>query len=295
MSQGKAAANTERLLSDDKSVGKPLYIRGPRAPFAWYGGKYYYAKWIIGHFPNHRVYVEPFGGAANILLNKALSEVEVFNDLDGRVINFFRVLRDKRKFNELIRLLHLTPYSRKEFEDLVNAGEPESAVERAWCFFVRCRQSRGGLGMSKLTKSSWAVSSRTRRRMAGPVSKYLSAMDGLQQVAERFRCVVIENMEAKKLIGKHDCREALIYCDPPYLPETRYGSRARTYGVEMSHGSHIEFLNAVKKCKGRVIISGYPSRLYDEMLSDWRYVTTEGKARMANSGQSRTEALWLNW
>lgn len=288
-------AKGRTLLFDDISKGEHLYIKGSRSPFAWYGGKFYYAEWIISHFCDHRVYIEPFGGAANILLNKIRSEVEIFNDLDDRIVNFFRILRDKNKFKELIRLLRLTPYSRKEFEDIINTEEPKTDVKRAWGFFVKCRQSIGGLGMSKLTKSSWAMSLRTRRRMAEPVSKYLSAIEGLEDIAERFRYVVIENMDAIKLIDKYDCKEALIYCDPPYLPETRHGSKGDTYGIEMSHDCHIELLNIVKKCKGRVIISGYPSDLYRDNLSDWRYVTVEGKSHIANSGQLRTEALWLNW
>ncbi|MBA7628856.1 hypothetical protein ES703_36353 [subsurface metagenome] len=149
--------------------------------------------------------------------------------------------------------------------------------------------------MSKLSTSSWTMSLRTRRKMAEPVSKYLSAIDGLQEVAERFQSVVIENIDAIRLIEKYDCKDALIYCDPPYVPDTRYASRANTYGVEMSCGDHADLLKALRNCKGRVIISGYPSSLYSETLGDWKYVTVQGKAHLANSGQVRQEALWLNW
>lgn len=286
---------TDRTLFDDPSGTCRWYSKGPRAPFAWYGGKFYYAKWIISHFCDHRVFIEPFGGAGNIMSNKLPSEVEIFNDLDGRLVNFFRVLRDRQQFQELVRLCQLTPYSKEEFRDVISSEEPIEPVKRAWWFFVRCRQSIGGLGMSNLTEASWAISLRTRRKMAEPVSKYLSAIDGLPEIAERFRSVAIEQVEAKKLIEKHDRNEILFYCDPPYLPETRHGAQARTYGCEMSYGDHVELLEVLKNSKARIALSGYACELYDDALSSWRRVTAEGKSHLANSGQSRTEILWMNW
>ena len=131
--------------------------------------------------------------------------------------------------------------------------------------------------------------------MAEPVSKYLSAIDGLQEIAERFRSVAIEHIEAKKLIEKHDRDDVLFYCDPPYVPETRHGAQAKTYGYEMSYEDHTELLELLKKCKARVALSGYACELYDTALSSWRRETAEGKSHIANSGQARTEVLWMNW
>jgi DNA adenine methylase len=280
-----------------EGVSQPLYINksGPKAPVAWYGGKWYYADWIISHFPHHRVYIEPFGGSASVLLRKHPSNVEVYNDLDGRIVNFFRVLRDKQQFEELVRLSTLTPYSREEFANLANQSEPVEPVEKAWWFFVRCRQSIGGLGMSNLGPASWAVSLRTRRNMAEPVSKYLSAIDGLQDVSERLRTVLIENIPAIDLVRKHGAEDVLFYCDPPYLPETRHGQKAATYGVEMTYEEHEELLNTLNECKGKVVLSGYPSDLYNAKLSNWRKEEKSGKAHLANSGQKRTEVIWMNW
>ena len=287
--------NTEGSLFEEASPVGKFYRKGPRAPLPWYGGKFYYAEQIINHFCDHRVFIEPFGGAGNIILNKLPSEVEIFNDLDGRLVNFFRVLRDKQQFEELIRLCQLTPYSRGEFRDVVLSEEPITPVESAWWFFVRCRQSMGGLGMSHLTEASWAISLRTRRGMAEPVSKYLSAIDGLQEIAERFRSVVIEQIEAKQLIRKHDRDDVFFYCDPPYVPETRHGAQAKTYGYEMSYEDHVELLELLKDSKARVALSGYACELYDDALPSWRRATFEGKSHIANSGQSRTEILWMNW
>lgn len=266
-----------------------------RAPFAWYGGKAYYARWLMGLFPDHRVFVEPFGGAGNILIRKRPSEVEVYNDLDSRLVNFFGVLRDRDCFAELVRLSTLTPYSREVFEELAAAPEPEESVQRAWWFFVRCRQALGGLGMSKLSAKSWAVSLRTRRAMAEPVSKYLSAIDGLEDLAERFRSVLIERLPAEELIVKHDRDDVFFYCDPPYVPETRHAGQAKTYGHEMTLDQHRSLLDRLVDCQAKIMISGYEHELYDERLGGWRRETMRGKAHLSNSGQTRLEVVWMNY
>ena len=173
--------------------------------------------------------------------------------------------------------------------------EPDAPVERAWWFFVRCRQAIGGLGMSKLVPKSWAVSLRTRRAMAEPVSKYLSAIDALPQVAERLRTVLIESISALDLMKRHDAEDVFFYCDPPYLPETRYGKKAATYGVEMSLEEHETLLKEFVAAKGKIMVSGYASELYDSTLAGWRREELQGKSHMANSGQRRTEVIWMNW
>jgi len=268
---------------------------GPKAPIAWYGGKYYLAEWIIGHFPEHRVYVEPFGGMANVLLKKRPSEVEVFNDLDGRVVNFFRVLRDPAKLGELQLQLELTPYSRQEFGDLCDSPEPAADVDRAWWFFARCRQARGGIGMSAITKNAWATSTRTRRQMPEPVSKYLAALDGLADVADRFRRVVVEHQPALTLIPKYDSPDVLFYCDPPYPGGTRHGGKAATFGVEMTDRDHEGLLGALRACRGRVLLSGYDCPLYNRLLHDWQRAEKATHVQFSNSGGDRREILWQNW
>lgn len=273
------------------------------APFPWYGGKAYYADWLIERFPRHRVYIEPFGGAANVLLRKSASPVEVFNDLDARVVGFFRVLRDRSGFEELVRRLHLTPYARAAFEEVLAEGDDGDAgdddVARAAAFFVRCRQSIGGLGMSKLYPSHWAMSLRTRRAMAEPVSKYLSAIEGLEEVATRFRSVAVERLPAVELIRKYDPPRAdddvFFYCDPPYVPATRHGGRASTYGAEMSLEEHEGLLDAVLAVNAKVMLSGYAHPLYDRRLGAWRREELQVKTHLTNSGEARTEVIWCNY
>lgn len=272
------------------------FVKGsPDAPVAWYGGKRYYAKWIIERFADHRVFVEPFGGAANILLRKRKSEVEVYNDLDSRIVNFFRVLRDEKKFAEFQRLCSLTPYSREEFTDLTKLPEPEDQIEQAWWFFVRCRQALGGLGMSKLTPNSWSASARTRRNLPEGVSKYLSSIDGLEGVVSRFKEVMVECRPAMEVLKRYDSPETLFYVDPPYMPETRHGGKAATYGVEMTVDDHQTMLSLLIRLKGKVILSGYESDLYSSVLKSWRRDETIGKSHLTNSGQERVEVLWMNY
>lgn len=269
--------------------------KGLRAPFAWYGGKAAHASWLLQHFPEHRVFIEPFGGAANVLLSKRRSDVEIYNDLDARLANFFRVLRDRSSFDELVRLATLTPYSRGEFVQLTLTDEPTEPVERAWWFFVRARQAFGGAGMTRLTACFWATSVRTRRHMAESVSKYLSAIDSLPAIADRFRTVLVESLPAVDLLAKYDATDAFFYCDPPYLPETRYLQKATVYGCEMTVEDHEQLLNAILPLRGKVMISGYPSELYDRVLEGWRKSTRAVKSQMGNSGEDRTEVIWMNY
>jgi DNA adenine methylase len=269
--------------------------RGPKAPIAWYGGKYYLAEWIISQMPPHRVYIEPFGGMANVLLKKHPSELEIFNDLDGRVVNFFRVLRDQAKLAELKRRAELTPYSREEFATLCEIPEPTDDIDRAYWFFVRCRQARGGIGMSDITKNAWATSTRTRRKMPEPVSKYLAAIDGLDTVATRFRHVVVEHTDALELIPKYDGPDVLFYCDPPYPGYTRHGGKAATYAVEMTDEQHEHLLRQLRACRGKVLLSSYDSPLYHTLLKDWSRVEKTTHVQFSNSGGDRKEVLWQNW
>ena len=292
---GASAAGAEQTLDGVDQSPLKGSRKGLKSPIAWYGGKAYYAEWLIERFPDHRVYVEPFGGAANVLLRKPMSEVEVYNDVDDRVVNLFRVVRDSEQFERLQMLLDLTPYARGEFADLLELPPTDDPVEKARRFFAICRQARGGMGMSKLSKNCWAYSRRTRRDMAEPVSKYLSAIDGLEDVAARLRTVMIESRPAIELIPRYDGDDSFFYLDPPYMPETRHGNKAATYAHEMSVDDHAALLDALLQIKGKAMLSGYAAPLYDEKLKAWRREELKTKAHMANSGEERTEVIWFNY
>ncbi|SMP41715.1 DNA adenine methylase [Neorhodopirellula lusitana] len=269
--------------------------KSPAAPIAWMGGKSLLANWILDYFPDHRTYVEPYGGMANVLLKKQPCEIEVYNDLDFRLVNLFRVIRNPAELQVLQQMCELTPYSRKEFESLVQQEEPSDPVQRAYWFFVRCRQARGGLGSQALTPSAWATSKRARRQMPEPVSKYLSAVDGLPEVADRFRTVVVESLPALEIFKKYDADDSLFYCDPPYPHSTLANQKQPLYGCTMSDADHLEFLITIKALKAKVIVSGYSTPAYDRELSSWRKRERSTHVQFSNSGGSRSEALWMNF
>jgi DNA adenine methylase len=260
-----------------------------RPPVKWHGGKRYLSHRIIAHFPPHRTYLEPFGGAASVLLNKSPASVEVYNDLDERIARFFRVLRDHR--DEFHRLLTLTPYSEVEFE---RAAEPaNNEIEQARRDFVRWRMSLGGRGDS----FSFTLH-RVRRQMADVVSGYLSMIDvELPKIVDRLRHVQIISRPALEAIRTWDSPDTLIYCDPPYVHETRHEGSRNVYGVEMTEQDHRELAAALNTCQAKVVLSGYPSALYNDLYAAWRTVTFD-IANHAAGGRTKArkqEKLWLNW
>lgn len=260
-----------------------------RPPVKWHGGKFYLCRRIVQHFPAHHTYLEPFGGAASVLLNKPRSPVEVYNDLDESITRLFRVLRDQGP--ELHRRLSLSPYSEVEFLD---AGEPaQDEIEQARRDFVRWRLSLGGRGDS----FSYTLH-RVRRGMADVVSGYLSMIDEeLPRIIERLRTVEIVRRPALDAIRTWDAPGTLIYCDPPYLHSTRHEGSTSIYGCEMSEEDHRALAEVLNACQGRVVLSGYPSELYDELYRDWRVVDFDMPNHAAGGKLKarKTETIWMNW
>lgn len=280
-----------------KSIGVPL---------KWHGGKSYLAAKIVARMPPHLHYVEPFAGGLAVLLARdpedprlRLSDAshhrgvsEVVNDLDGQLVNFWRVLRDDALFVPFQRQVEAIPFSRGEWQAAHHRAASGDPVADAVAFFVNCRQSRSGLrtGFSPITRN------RTRRGMNGNVSEWLSAVEGLPAVHERLRRVVVENMPALDLLRREDGPAALFYCDPPYLHSTRTAPKA--YGAyEMTAEKHRELLDVLRQCKGKVMLSGYPSPLYDEALADWTRHTFDlpNQVSAAKVKERETEVLWCNF
>lgn len=261
-----------------------------RPPVKWHGGKHYLCHKIISLFPQHHTYVEPFGGAASVLLNKPPANVEIYNDLDGRITRLFRVLRDHG--DELRRRLTLTPYSEIEFlESATPVADDE--IEQARRDFVRWRMSIGGRGDT----FSYTLH-RVRRGMVDVVSGYLSAIDEqLPAIIDRLRTVQIMCRPAVDVINKWDSPDTLFYCDPPYLAETRHEGSRDIYGHEMSDEEHCRLAETLRNCKGMVVLSGYRSPLYDELYHDWHRQEFE-IANHASGGtikQRKIECVWMNY
>jgi DNA adenine methylase len=261
-----------------------------RPPVKWHGGKYYLAKQIISLFPPHRIYLEPFGGAASVLLNKTPVEVEAYNDLDLKVTRLFRVLQKQGR--EFVERIQFIPYSEYEFESAAHYPKEASELDKAICDFIRWRQSFGGRG------STWSCTTkRARGGMAGDVNGWWTAIDQLPEIINRLRRVEILSQPAIKAIQRFDNPDTLIYCDPPYLHETRDPNSRDVYGVEMTEQEHCELGEVLKQCTSKVIISGYPSELYEDMFRSWRRIEFDiaNHAAGGRKKSRKSETLWLNW
>jgi DNA adenine methylase len=266
--------------------------------FGWYGGKYSHLDWLLPLLPSTTHYCEPFGGSAAVLINRSPAPVETFNDIDGELANFFRVLRDNKE--ELLEAVGLTPFSREELRIAVNEPtERISDLERARRFFVRARQVRTGLAQTA-SEGRWAHCKLTSRAgMAGAVSRWLGSVEGLAEIAQRLLRVQIESAPAIEVIERYDSPETLFYCDPPYVHASRSDTNA--YAYEMSDDEHRELARVLRKINGKVAVSGYACELMDELYGDWATVEAPSRAAHStntgadNKKKSRTEILWINY
>lgn len=264
---------------------------GKHIAFGWYGGKYSHLDWILPLLPNTTHYCEPFGGSAAVLINREPAPVETYNDIDGELVNFFRVLRAEKE--TLIEAIGLTPFSREEFELAISGpAEGISDLERARRFYVRARQVRTGLAQ-KASSGRWANCLLTSRAgMAGAVSRWLGAVEELPYIAQRLLRVQIEHAPAIEVIQRYDSADTLFYCDPPYPHDSRTDHNA--YAYEMTDDQHRELAEVLHGVKGRVVLSGYQSLLMQELYGDWRSI--EGVERLVHSVKMpRTEVVWMNY
>ncbi len=264
---------------------------GKLIAFGWYGGKFSHLDWLLPLLPEAQHFCEPFGGSAAVLLNRRPSPVETYNDIDGEIANFFRVLRDRK--NKLVEAIGLTPFSREEFESAINElAHDVSDVERARRFYIRARQVRTGLAQ-KASAGRWAHCRLTSRAgMAGAVSRWLGAVEDLPLIAQRLLRVQIENDKATNVIKRYDSEDTLFYCDPPYPHDSRGDINA--YGYEMTDDEHRELAEVLHKVNGRVALSSYRSKLMDELYGDWRCI--EAPAKVVHSVKTfRQELLWINY
>lgn len=257
-----------------------------RPPLRYHGGKWRIADWIIRHFPPHQVYLEPFGGGAGVLLNKPRAELETYNDLDGAVVNFFRVLREQPE--ALVRALQLTPWSRAEFElSLEPTDDPLEAARR---FFIASWQSIGGPTARR--RSGWRY--QVKRGNWHNAADLWCELDHLYHVAERLRGVQIECRDAFELIPRYDALGTLIYCDPPYPHSTRSQWKGKAYAHELSDDEHCRLAELLHACSAYVIISSYSSKLYAELYEAHGWQRVETKVRTNSRHMVRTERLWLS-
>lgn len=254
----------------------------PRRPIVrWHGGKWKLAPWIIGHFPPHRVYTESFGGGASVLLRKPHSYAEVYNDLDGEIVNLFRVAREDG--DKLRESLHYTPFARAEFD--LSYQPTQDPLEQARRTVVRSFMGFGSNSHNQPT----GFRANSNRLGTTPSHDWANYPKALELIVQRLQGVVIENRDALAVIESHDCPEALHYVDPPYVHSAR--DKGVDYRHEMSDEDHRRLAGFLRSLRGSVVLSGYRSALYNELYADWVCVE---KAAHADGARDRVEVLWMN-
>jgi DNA adenine methylase len=254
-----------------------------RPALRYYGGKWNLAPWIISFFPPHLNYVEPCGGAASVLLQKPRSPLETYNDLDGNVVNFFRVLRDQP--DELIRRIRLTPWARAEFDECkMMAGDN---LERARSFFAVSKMGLNGSTRMESKQLNW----RSCVDSQSPIESDMRNVEHLRLIAERFSLVQIEALPFVEVVPRYDSSSTLIYFDPPYPHETR--NDTKIYAFEWCDEDHEIAAQLLRQCAGYVVISGYACPLYADLYEAHGWQRHDKEAQ-TNSGGKRIESVWLS-
>jgi DNA adenine methylase len=281
----KTSINNRRIMKNAAQKRKKLIA------FGWYGGKFSHLDFILPKLPEDAVhFCDVFGGSAAIIINRKPALIETYNDIDSELVNFFEILRNHG--DELIKLISLTPFSREELILACSPTQNLSNLERARRFYVRARQTRTGLAQTS-SEGRWAHCVLTSRAgMAGAVSRWLGAIEGLPEIVQRLQRVQIENSPAIDIIERYDTSDTLFYLDPPYVHESRSDTKA--YGFEMSDMEHFELATVLNQIKGRAVISGYRTKFYDELFKDWTRIDSEEKTINSSKG-TRVESIWINF
>ncbi|MGH7965334.1 MAG: DNA adenine methylase [Candidatus Binatia bacterium] len=290
------ADNTREPVQGSGRKRRPPRVAGLTSekviPFGWYGGKFSHLSWLLPLLPQCHHYCEPFAGSGAVLLNRPPSPVETYNDLDGEVVNFFRVLRDDK--DRLVEAIALTPFAREEFAFACALDPQLPPLERARRFYVRARQVRTGLAQTA-TLGRWANCKNTSRAgMSGVISRWLGGVEDLPLIAERLLRVQIENRPAVQVISLYDSPQTLFYCDPPYVHETRGDSKA--YGYEMTNQQHAELARVLNNARAMVAVSNYECDLIDHWYPPpkWHKTLSGARTNHATKG-TRVEVLWTNY
>lgn len=231
-------------------------------PVAWYGGKGRMTAKLLPLIPYTRVYCELFGGGASLLCARRPSPIEVYNDLDGRLVNLFRVLQRPRLARRLEARLRRTAYSRAEFLHAIRrARESSDAVDAAWGFFVQ--QNQGFAGISEgLTRGNWG---RSLCAKVTRVSGWWSRVARLNEWCSRVAQVQIDEADAVTALRFWDTDETTFYVDPPYVADTRVDRRV--YRHEYTDEQHRALVSAMLAARGAIVLSGYESALYEPLVA----------------------------
>jgi DNA adenine methylase len=262
-----------------------------KSPVNRMGGKYYLTGWITQYIPEHTCYVEPFCGAGHLLFSKLPSRVEVLNDIDGFLIGFFRLLKDDMKILKLTQTLDNMLYSRELWQEIRKSWKqgniPVDEIERVSQWFYLNRTCFSG----DQRRGGFAVPSVTGRN---PCTSFRNTIKTLDDVAERLRGVVIENLPYAEVIRRYDSKDTLFYCDPPYLNTGHY------YGDRFTQDDHCKLNNFLHNVQAKVMLSHYECDTYNQLYHDWNKYTYESfkgayKAEPGTEKPKTTEVLYCNF
>ncbi|MGK9450286.1 DNA adenine methylase [Acidithiobacillus caldus] len=263
--------------------------------FSWMGGKNRIRDRIVPYTIGASLYVEPFAGALNVLLGRPCKGMEVVNDRDERIVNFYRVLQDDVLRDRLMQKLKYTPYARSEFGRALNVlrDSESGSINRAWAFFVAQNQGISGGGCNASNENNWGVS-----KERDTAARFRWHVQELEKLAERLSGVIIENRDALQLISTWDAPHAIFYCDPPYVPDTRKMDHRSRYQEEMCLEEHHALIDALLHLKGQAILSGYRHEAVHGPLeaAGWQRIDTKVHlyASVQDKNQKRTECLWIS-
>ena len=248
------------------------------------GGKKRIAPWIISYMPPHHSYLEPFFGCGGVFFQKSPARIETINDLDGDVVNFFRVIQNPSTRSKLQEWLIYTPYAREVYDETFRKA-PADPVERAGYFVVRSMQSHG----FRLTERCGWKKDVYGREAAYAVRYFNEMPENIAYMAARLKGVQIENRPAIELIRAFNHPNVLIYVDPPYVLSTR---GRKQYRYEMEDPEHVEMLEEICRSDAMVMLSGYDCELYQKYLGNWHKVQIGARAQ---NNLRRVETLWMNF
>lgn len=257
------------------------------SPITWIGGKGLLKNKIIPLLPEHKIYVEVFGGGASVLFGKPLSEMEVYNDIDSGLYNFFMVISHPEKFKLFYEQISLYPYSRELYYDCLKTWKnAENEIDKAIRWYVCARQSFSG-GYN----NGWGFSITDTRHIK---SRWLSTIKNLPEIHKRLQKICIENKDWEFILETYDTKDTLFYLDPPYVHSTR--KKKNLYQHEMGNKEHKKLIDYIQNIEGQFVLSGYDNEIYKSLYKYEKHIfnvycyaeKVKGKKR-----NKRTEYLWI--
>lgn len=257
-----------------------------RSPLIWFGGKSKYAKHIISYMPEHKTYVEPFGGAAHVIVQKSKVNHEVYNDIDGNVVNFLMMVRDRPE--DMEKACTSIPYSRELYEKWKYESLPPDPFEKAVRWFYMNRSGISSGNARDISNTGWRHSTKSNQN---PANGYVNACSLFDELSKRMKGVMIEKDDFRKIITKYDSKETLFYVDPPYIGREKY------YAGGFTEQDHRELASLLNQVKGKVVLSYYADPLIDELYPGWIRYTFDAYKQVANNGgvKKTEELLLLNY